>query len=134
MPDSVEDALREFRGPRSVPRLLERLQVFPASELFSKLFAFSVMRQGSEHPVAASAVALHALNPPCSLPLETAIGSLLPEWDISLEEVVWYLVKQFGVAAVISAVSTYELQSNGSEVSARLRAIRYWADIPITRS
>src|SRR4030095_9551627 len=88
-----------------VKSLVADLAGVPSSVLFDALFPIAVREQGqASGPVAMSAYALHALNPPCRLSVDDAVAALLPSWDISIEEVPWYLVKQFGREAVVESV------------------------------
>ena len=74
-------------------------------------------------------MALEALNPPCSLTVNEAVRCLVPEWDISLEEVVFYLAKQFGAAAVIAATDELQSSSLVHEATVSLGTVRYWAGV-----
>lgn len=125
----ILEILRSTKGQRGLPATYEALESFEPASLFDTLFEVSVRAQEDGRPVAFAGCALEALNPPCSLTVNEAVGRLLPEWDISLEEVVFYLAKQFGAAAV--TVATDELQSSslGHEAAVRLRTVRYWAGV-----
>lgn len=89
----------------------------------------SVLAQGGNYPVAFAGCALEALSPPCSLTVDEAVGRLMPEWDISLEEVVFYLAKQFGAAAVVDAAERRQSSSLANEEAVPLKTVRYWAGI-----
>ena len=71
--------------------------------------------------------ALHALNPPCRLPIDDAVASLLPSWDISIEEVPWYLAKQFGRDEVLASVERLRSRQSDQTALTRLRTIEYWS-------
>jgi hypothetical protein len=112
---------------RDVKPLVADLQGVPGPVIFNALFPIAVREQGeASGPVAFSAVALHALNPPCQLPIDDAVGSLLPSWDISIEEVPWYIAKQFGRDAVLASVERIRAQQTDQTALTRLRTIEYW--------
>jgi len=130
----ILDTVRSTKGPRGLPATYEALRSFEPATLFDTLFAVSVLAQGGNYPVAFAGCALEALNPPCSLTVDEAVGRLMPEWDISLEEVVFYLAKQFGVAAVAEAAERRQSSSLANEEAVRLKAVRYWAGIYQSKS
>jgi hypothetical protein len=51
---------------------------------------------------------------------------MLPSWDVSIEEVPWYLVKQFGRAAVMTAAADLARSRSGTEKT-MLETVVYWA-------
>lgn len=79
--------------------------------------------------VAASACALNALNPECPLEVGVAVEALLPNWDISIEEVVFYLVKQFGTQAVVRTADELSEKYTAGTSATLLRGVSYWAGI-----
>ena len=58
----------------------------------------------------------------------------MPEWDISLEEVVFYLARQFGAAAVVEAAEDLQSPLLAHEEAVRLKTVRYWAGIYQSKS
>jgi len=125
----ILDTLRSTKGRRGLPATCEELRSFEPRALFDTLFEVSVLAQGGSYPVALAGCALEVLNPPCSLTVVEAVERLMPEWDISLEEVVFYLAKQFGADAVIEATEQLQSPSLTHEPSVRLKTVRYWAGI-----
>ncbi|HYE18252.1 MAG TPA: hypothetical protein VEA69_07395 [Tepidisphaeraceae bacterium] len=123
----VIERVGRARSARDVKSLVSELSGVSAVVLFDALFPVAVREQGeSSGPVAMSAYALHALNPPCGLPIDDAVASLLPSWDVSIEEVPWYLAKQFGRDAVLAAVGRLRARQGDDAAMARLRTIEYW--------
>lgn len=122
----IIEILRSFKGQRDLWRMVEALRKFDSPSLFAALFPLSVREQGEE-PVAASAYALNELNPHCPLELSVAVESLLPSWDISIEEVVFYLVKQFGVQAVVRTARELGEKYQTGTSATLLRGVSYWA-------
>jgi len=125
----ILDTVRSTKGPRGLPATDDALRAFEPTELFETLFAASVLAQGGAYPVAYAGCALFALDPPCGLTVNEAVGRLRSEWDISLEEVVFYLAKQFGTAAVTEAAKQLQSSSLAHEEAVRLRTGRYWVDV-----
>ena len=125
----ILDTVRSTKGPRGLPATYDALRAFEPSELFDTLFAVSVLAQGGAYPVAFAGCALFVLNPPCSLTVNETVGRLMSEWDISLEEVVFYLAKQFGAAAVTEAADQLQSSSPAHEAAVRLRTVRYWTGV-----
>ncbi len=112
---------------RDLKPLVADLDRIPGSALFDALFPVAIREQGqASGPVAMSAYALHALNPPCQLPIDDAIASLLPSWDISIEEVPWYLAKQFGSDAVLASVERIRARHTDPTALTRLQTVEYW--------
>jgi hypothetical protein len=125
----IVDILSGFKTHRDLSRVVDALRSFEARELFETLFPLSVQEQGIGKPVAASAYALHALNPDCPLELRVAVESLLPNWDISVEEVVFYLIKQFGTQAVVRTAGELSEKYPSGTSATLLRGVSYWAGI-----
>jgi hypothetical protein len=128
MKTEIVEILKTGKSIRDLPRVVDALRGFESHELFGTLFALSVQEQGNGAPVALSAYALNEINPACPLEIRVAVESLLPPWDVSIEEVVFYLAKQFGArAAAATAVELGEKYNAGTPATL-LRAISYWAN------
>jgi hypothetical protein len=125
----IVERVGRAKSMRDLKPLVADLAGAPGAVLFDALFPISVREQGeTSGPVAMSAYALHALNPPCRLSVDDAVASLLPTWDISIEEVPWYLVKQFGREAVLASVKRLRARERDPLAVTRLRTIEYWAN------
>jgi hypothetical protein len=74
-------------------------------------------------PSASATMLLHCLNLPCPLTCSEAIAWLLPSWDISIAEVPWYLVKQFGQSPVVESAEAFIERSPDALEKIRLSAI-----------
>lgn len=125
----IVETLSSTPSPRQLAQSIDLLRRFDDDELFNTLFFLSIRRQGSGLPVAYAAVALNTLNPKCPITLTEAIEALLPAWDISIEEVVFYLGKQFGRDASFTAIEKLRSTEQDEEKSVRLKTIAYWLDI-----
>jgi hypothetical protein len=129
MHERIIEVLRSCKSKRDLPRAVSDLGAFSPSDLFEVLFPLSVQKQEVGRPVSFGAFALNELNPPCPLSLDVAVEALLPDWDISIEEVVFYLAKQFGAGAVCGkAIELAERHTEGTS-PILLRVVAYWANI-----
>ena len=128
----VLEGVGRARSLRDLRPLVAELAVVPGKVIFEALFPVAVRAQGEGNgPVAMSAYVLYALNPVCPLPVDEAVASLLPSWDVSIEEVPWYLAKQFGVESVRTSVMRLRHQRTDELSLTRLRTIEYWiASVP----
>jgi hypothetical protein len=125
----ILDVLHSAQGQRDLPRMVAELRKFTEAQLFETLFPLCIREQSIGSRVAFAAYAIHQLNPKCELAAINGYEMLLDSWDISIEEVVFYLAKQFGRAATMSALD--ELRSRGltGTAATRLRSIGYWLGI-----
>ena len=57
---------------------------------------------------------------------EEALFRLLPHWDVSAEEVIYYLREQFGKPTVLSAVANLKLGKLSERELAQLETVVYW--------
>jgi len=125
--NKVIQRVRLAKTSRDVKLLLIDLTGVPGSVIFDALFPVAVREQGATSgPVAFSAVALHALNPPCRLSVDEAVAALLRSWDISIGEVPWYLAKQFGRDAIVASIERLRAGHLDQTALTRLRTIEYW--------
>jgi len=92
---------------------------------FDALFPLAVRSQ-EEAPAWPAAVLLWRRKPKCRKPCARAVAELLDDWDVSIEEVLFYLVSQFGAQMVREAiVQIRETRLSDSQLS-RLQAVEYW--------
>ncbi len=116
---------------RDLPELIQAFASVDPRLLFDTLFPISIRRQGDANgPVAFSAYVIHAINPPCPLTPSAVISQMLQhEWDISIEEVPWYLANQFGADEMHECISEKLNQETDETARTRLTTIRYWVDL-----
>jgi hypothetical protein len=76
-----------------------------------------------------AACLLFIVKPNCPISCKDAIRAMLASWDISLEELPWYLAGHFGKEAIQNAVEelSQEALSHGQKV--RLDTVTYWSNI-----
>jgi hypothetical protein len=65
----------------------------------------------------------------CASELSKTIRALLPNWDISIEEVPWYLAGQFGEATFRQAIEDLNREALDHRQRVSLDTVLYWADI-----
>jgi hypothetical protein len=105
--------------------LAERLRFADSATIFHALFQFAIHSQDLGPASPAAWLLLH-VNPRCPISCHNAIQQMLSDWEVSIEEVPFYLAKQFGVATVQEKVA--ELCTIGTERTqiVLLDAIQYW--------
>lgn len=120
-PEELQQRLREWPGTPE-----PELRRLSPDKQFALLWPLATSSQ-SRAPAYPAAVLLHRLNPPCSLSCTDAVAALLPDWDISIEEVPWYLVAQFGRAHVTSSAEGLASARDSLVESRMLSVVVYWA-------
>jgi hypothetical protein len=93
--------------------------------LFRALFPIAVKSQNAG-PASDAGCVLWYMKPRCPIGCGEAIQMMLKDWDVSLEEPVFYLAEQFGTAAVRGMID--ELKGKVSEKGelSTLATIEYW--------
>jgi hypothetical protein len=54
---------------------------------------------------------------------------MLKGWDVSLEEVPFYVYKQFGIVPIQEAINQLSTEVLQNQERIRLNTVRYWAEI-----
>jgi hypothetical protein len=96
------------------------------AELVAALLPVAVKSQ-VDGPAYFAARLLYELNPPCRISPDEAVRALVPGWDVSIEEVPWYLARQFGKPALEAAVRRLEAEATDHDTLLLMGAVRYWA-------
>lgn len=114
-----------------LPDLIRELENVEPELLFDTLFPIAVRSQGGNNgPVAFSAYVLHAINPPCPLAPGDALSEMVKqEWDISIEEVPWYLANQFGADELLTSIAAALSNEANEAARTRLETARYWVGL-----
>lgn len=128
--EAILARVSEAKVQRDLPELIHALKSVDPKLVFDTLFPISIRPQGGPNgPVAFSAHALHALNPPCLIELSTAIAMLAENWDVSIEQVPWYLANQFGAEELYRCIDN-ALETETDEIAhKRLEIARYWVPL-----
>lgn len=125
--EQVKSEIERLTGrdfARDLAPLAERLRQTESATAFRALFPFAAHSQ-ELGPAAPAAWLLLEVNPKCPITLREAVGELLSDWDISIEEVPFYLAEQFGAEAVSQVVT--ELRSGAGKTQRTiLDTIEYW--------
>jgi hypothetical protein len=111
-------------------RVGEELRALPQEQQFRILFPIAVKSQ--DHgifPVLDAATLLHRLSPECPVSCEDAVRALLPGWDISIEQVPFYLAARFGPARVFQAVASLEPEVTEKTQKVNLHTVSYWVHV-----
>lgn len=131
--DDVLPLLRSNKAREIEPRVLNELRQMDETELFFGLYSIAVTglsTQGKRAlPTCDAADLLLMLNPYCALSCQEAIKAMLTEWEVSLQEVPFYLHKQFGLDAIEDAIETLRSNALTSTEKKMMDAVRYWARI-----
>jgi hypothetical protein len=106
----------------------KELRALPPDAQFTMLWPLAVASQ-THRPAFPAAALLYRLNPKCPMTCSDAVASLLPHWDISIEEVPWHLVRQFGRASVIAAADDLTSRCAPGLERTLLSTVVYWAGL-----
>jgi hypothetical protein len=113
-----------------IAKLEHRLRQLPSEQQFQVLFPIAVKSPYSgDFPVLDAACILEKLSPACPLSCEDAVRALLPEWDVSLEQVPFYLAAKFGTALVQAAVADLKSEVTDKDHNSRLDTVSYWVHV-----
>ncbi len=105
--------------------LLERLRASEQTATFHILFKFAA-HSDDLGPAAPAALLLRRLNPSCPISCSAAVLEMLTDWDVSTEEVPFYLAEQFGSARVNAVVEELRQSHTQHPQNTRLDTIEYW--------
>lgn len=95
-----------------------------SDEVFEFLWNKAIKAQSLGGHVLISALTLYELNIECPLSPQEAIGQMCLDWDISLEEVPWYLANQFSKGVILELTDTLNFKTE--DQNTRLKTIAYW--------
>jgi hypothetical protein len=128
--DELTAAVREANRSKTWPSLVERMRQLDEYELFRLLFPLATSGQW-ECPLAFSAaLLLHEIKPACPISCKEALRGLFGNWDVSIEEVPWYLRDVFGRQRVLEVVQEMLREQLTDQQKSRLRTIGYWLGVP----
>ncbi|CAA6821454.1 MAG: Unknown protein [uncultured Sulfurovum sp.] len=111
-------------------KTIELLKSFGEKELFETLFYLAIEKQEAKKNVFIASLMLYELNTRATIELKEALSLMLKAWDISIEEVVFYVVEQFGVNKILEEVSALKKRyRQNEEFFQRIDSIEYWTKI-----
>jgi len=127
MNDEILQILLIGNTKSDLPDVVEKLKRYDEKELFENLFSLSVQKQEIGKGVAFAGYALNEINPKSQISAYEAVSALLAEWDVSIEEVVSYLIKQYGKEVILKETENLKSQFSEGDEFTRIKAIEYWA-------
>ena len=127
--DEIRIALVKAVEENRVRDLVSELSNMDETELFNGLYPIAIDAQW-HGPSVAAAWMLVALEPTCPLTCEEAIRAMLPDWDVSIEEVPFYLTTQFGKQGILKTIQSLREQITSEEAIVVLRTVEHWVKIP----
>jgi hypothetical protein len=69
---------------------------------------------------------IYRLKPKCPIGCREAIERMLPKWDNSLEEVVFYLVEQFGAEKMRATLGELKGEKTDEQGLRDISVVDYW--------
>jgi hypothetical protein len=116
------------RNSQDFRHLRHTLSKVEAEELFWGLLqAFLTPNTGNAYAVQElSARLLLCLNPPCPSVLEELIRLTAPNYNVSVEELPWYLAKQFGADTLRAALERVSVESETGIPAQVSKTFNYW--------
>ena len=96
----------------------------PKEVYFGIMAAFRVARFG---PQEVAGRLLMGIKPRPRQSLEAIVRDLLPTWDLSVEELPWYLAEKFGASELRSTLDALEVEGTRTDQElVAIRAFRFW--------
>ena len=127
--NQLDAAIRSANVNGTRDELLLRLRYLPDSTRFDSLFALASDTQ-TNAPALDAATFLLELNPKCPLKCVDVVRNIATsDWFISIEELPWYVVKQFGLTEVLDAVADVRSEPLSEIQLAYLRRTEYWVKL-----
>ena len=116
------------RNKQGFQHLKQKLSKVEAEELFWGLLqAFLAPdTKGAYDVQALSAHLLLCLNPPCPSALEAVLYQTLPNYNLSVEELPWYLAKQFGADMLHAKLENVSRRLEADVPPQVIETFKYW--------
>jgi hypothetical protein len=129
--NEIVAAMQEANLNDKPPHLRDEISKLNPTEAFEILYPIASNTQ-CDGPAYRAACLLFLVNPVCPITCTDAIRMLLSNWDVSIEEVPWYLAVQFGKDAIRQAIDSFADEQLEHDQIIRLTTIKYWTDIFFT--
>jgi hypothetical protein len=126
--ETIDFIRQEVLTTKSLESLCERLRCLPDELVFGAFFPIAVRTQ-LHGPALGAASVLFVVRPACPIPCQEAIRAMLDDWDISIEEVPWYIADCFGKDTTLNTIDELNQKDLTRKQRASLSTVRYWADI-----
>ena len=128
--DELTSAVRHANLTKTWPTFVERMRQLDDDDLFKLLFPLATSGQW-ECPMAYSAaLLLYQIKPACPVACKEAMRGLFGNWDVSIEEVPWYLRDVFGRHRMLEVIKELLDESLSERQVKCLRTIGYWLGVP----
>ena len=127
--DRLDAAIRDANINGTRDELKATLRALPDETVFHSLFALASDTQENA-PAYDASLLLFELNPKCPLPCVDVVRNIvLSDWFISIEELPWYVVQQFGRPTVMDSISLIRKEPLTEMQSKVLDTIEYWTGL-----
>ncbi len=118
-------------NPQQQEYLLQRLSELNADEVVPALLGIFSHAQNpeSEQAIQEQTLAGYLLfrgHHPCPIPLKAALLMLLSGWNASIEEVPWYLTREFGKDTVLATISDLLASATALHDREALKSLEFW--------
>ncbi len=123
-------ALDRPNGWQAIQHLVRKLRKCETTILRDALL--SVFEDESPERFAAQEVAggiLWLLRPPYDRDISSDLNRLLPNWDVSVEELPWYLAEAAGIDAVRTAAKARLVAELSDDTKKRLETVLFWLGV-----
>ena len=124
-PNAIRTELETYSGDIGDGVLLAQFRSVSSADLFHGLFPLAVSSQSCA-PAYSAAWLLYELKPACPISCREAITAFLADWDVSIEEPVFYLAEQFGVPMMLATIEEIRPTTTVREQQVNLDTVRYW--------
>ena len=122
--DELIAAIRDTHANGNWADFVATFRDADAPQHFATVFAHAIEQQAIGAAVYDAAKLLHDANLTCRISCEEAIIAMLPNWDVSIEEVPWYLKNQFGKDRVSEGVERVRKRVSSDQEQRKLDTIR----------
>jgi hypothetical protein len=123
----IVDAADKYspRNPQQLKQLHTALcHADPKEVYFGIMAVFRIPRFG---PQEVAGRLLMGIKPRPREPLESIVRNSLATWDLSVEELPWYLAEKFGAKEILSTLDALETESTRSDQElVAIRSFRFW--------
>ena len=116
-------------NPQQLKQLKFACKNSKGSELFFGLFPFFFdpdLQENSDHRQQLAGTILFELNPSCPLELEGVLFAIPKYWNVSIEEIIWYMCNQFGHEVVKSFLESLILDVSDSKLLDSFKTMLFW--------
>ena len=86
-----------------------------SDEIFRILWTKAIQRQSIGEHVYVPALTLYKLNITCPISAQESIEQVCVDWDISIEEIPWYLANQFSKEVVLELTQKLNFETKNQK-------------------